>query len=133
MSVLRFIQVPEKLTDEDVKRFRTIEKIEIVVSSVLEKDPSAPKDKDGRIALRPKVKKVVVEKESQMVPELVMAGPARRGDVNLYCAIDGQKYYFSVKTGEALGGRLKPIEMDPQKGKFVNLGMPEPSRGAAQV
>jgi hypothetical protein len=65
--------------------------------------------KNGKPQVRVDVKKVAVKHESEMMPELVMHGPTRRGEVNSYLGIDGQRHYFSAKTGEAIGTEMRPI------------------------
>jgi hypothetical protein len=71
------------------------------------------------------VKTVTVKNESEMKPELFLAGPKRRGEVNLYVGIDGCRHYFCAKTGEAIGSEMRPI----QSKKFVD---PLPSPAATQ-
>ena len=45
-----------------------------------------------------------------MKPELILSGPAQRGEVNVYVGIDGRKHYFDPKTEAALGSQLRPKE-----------------------
>jgi len=97
--------VPLEPTVEQVRLFATIHDIRIGVSSDKTLEGKGPQGSKWRV----EVKFVDVKKESEMTPELVMAGPTRRGEVNCYVAIDGNRYYFSAKTGEALGGEMRPI------------------------
>jgi len=57
-----------------------------------------------------------------MKPELVMAGPKRRGEVNSYVGIDGRRHYFSAKTGEAIGSQMRPITSGKPVDIFPLLG-----------
>jgi hypothetical protein len=123
MSLAREIPVPREPTEADVRKHRSIEKIEVRVSSELVEDVHAPKDPDHRVSVRPKVKKVVIKKEAELTPDLVMAGPTRRGELNVYILIDGSRVYFSAKTGEALGGELRPVQRELPAMRLLNLGI----------
>jgi hypothetical protein len=102
----KLILVPQELTVEQAKRHVSIDTIVIGVSSEIIREGSIERG----IIRRVELKSVLVKKESEMTPELVMAGPKRRGEVNQYTGIDGRWHYFDAKTGEAIGSELRDID-----------------------
>ena len=100
-----YIPVPAKPTIEEARRFVTSKDIVIGVDSttIVERKP------DGTSRRRVQVQSVVITKESEMKPELVLHGPTRRGEVNSYLGIDARRHYFDAKTGQAIGSDMQPL------------------------
>ena len=95
----------ENYTVEEVKA-RVLEKaIAIGVSSKKVRDGV---DQSGKPRFKLIVEKVSVASEADIKPELVLLGPKRQGEVNVYLFLDGRKHYFDAKTGVALGSQLGP-------------------------
>jgi hypothetical protein len=105
MTTARFICPPREPTVEEAKRFVIADKIRIKVSSTVRQE----RGRDGKLATFGSVKSVTVKNESEMKPELFIAGPKRRGEVNVYVGTDGHRHYFCAKTGEAIGSEMRPI------------------------
>ncbi len=101
------IPVPTNPTVEEAKRFVTTKEIKIGVDSIATLNGKTP---GGNSRWDITVKQVTIKNESEMKPELVMAGPTRRGEVNLYIGIDGNRHVFSALTGEAIGSEMRPIQ-----------------------
>jgi hypothetical protein len=109
--------MPRELTVDFVKAHVRLPRIAIVVSSTVTRLGV----RDGKAEVRVDPKTVIVKQESEMKPELVMAGPKRCGEVNAYIAVDGNRYFFSAQTGEALGGELRPIVPKKAVDQFSKL------------
>lgn len=45
----------------------------------------------------------VAKTEKDLKPELVIAGPIKREEVNAYVSADAKKLYFDAKTGALIG------------------------------
>ncbi|MGA3168055.1 MAG: hypothetical protein ABSF14_18265 [Terriglobia bacterium] len=119
MSTSAFIPVPKEPTVEEAKRFVSVDHILIPVSSTVTRQGDI---EHGGVKHHVTVKTVAVTKESEMKPELVMAGPKRRGEVNVYVGIDGRRHYFSAKTGEAIGSQMRRIASGKSVDIFPPLG-----------
>jgi hypothetical protein len=101
------IPVPTNLTVEEAKRFVSRKEIVIGVDSIATLNGKTP---GGNSRWDLTVKQVTIKQESEMKPELFLAGPTRRGEVNLYIGIDGNRHVFSALTGEAIGSEMRPIQ-----------------------
>ena len=97
----------ESYTVEEVKARVTEKAIAIRVSSSKVEDGV---DGKGKTKFKSVAKAVSIANESDMKPELVLSGPAQRGEVNVYVCLDGRKHYFDAKTGAALGSQLRSKE-----------------------
>ena len=95
-----------RLWVEEVKARVSDKAVTIRVSSSKVEDGV---DHEGKAKFKSVPKVVAIATESDMKPELVLAGPAQRGEVNVYVfGVDSRKHYFDGKTGAALGSQLRP-------------------------
>lgn len=120
----------ESYTVEEVKARVSDKAVTIRVSSSKVEDGV---DHEGKAKFKSVPKVVAIATESDMKPELVLAGPAQRGEVNVYVCVDGRKHYFDGKTGAALGSQLRPKERIRNPMKLIPPSGPDPTpRGATR-
>ncbi len=90
-------------------------------------------DGNGKAKFKAVPKLATIASETDMKPELVLSGPAQRGEVNVYVGIDGRKHYFDAKTQAALGSQLRPKERIRNPMKLIPPSGSDPApRGATR-
>ncbi len=114
----------ESHTVEEVKARVSEKEVTIRVSSKHVEDGV---DSMGKPKFKAVPKVVSITSEGDMKPELILSGPAQRGEVNVYVGIDGRKHYFDLKTGAALGSVLRPKERIRNPMKLIPPAASDPT------